>query len=391
MSDKPEQLKTFKTFRDLKTIIPDKKTEPSKQINSPSISSKPSTTRTPSSPSSSSTTSIVSKNKIGNITKIKETSPVRDFQKIPNSITRDALPQGTFKGKSKHVYDYLWSVSRGAIQPTRFIKKSRREIKQGSGLGSMVTVDVAIEHLQLIGLIQVTPAVGSLLGNQYEIFEPDELDFSSPSISSISSLTQKVDILDVPESSISRQTQPIENNNTYTNAKTIFKTLNQDDDNSALAQTVKVLNEAAKKATGKNLTAKDFEALREIAELIITETEIARARTDSVSIYLKLAAENLRRKLYTKRTDPQTKNDSNNRNWSEVGKNQTSTEKYDEQGNYIPKPLDEEGRTEALKILNEYQSWNAPLEESKKFYIPEDWDWLMKNLAADERESERES
>lgn len=383
MSDKSEQTKTFKTFRDLKTITPyNDKNEPQQDSlpstsSSSSITSQPRTTRTPR------YTSTAKKDNSSTSIKIKETSPTRDFQKIPNSITRDALPQGTFKGKSKHVYDYLWSVSRGAIQPTRFIKKSRREIKQGSGLGSMVTVDSAIEHLQMIGLLQVIPAVGSLSGNEYEIFAPDELDFSSSSITSISSrtsLTQKVDELDIPESGISSRTQTIETSSSYEDTKTIFKTLNQDDDDSLLARAIKVLNEAAKKATGKNLTPKDFEALQEIAELIITETEIARSRTSSVSIYLKLAAENLRRKLYTKRVEPKSKNDSKSKNWVEVGKNQPVVDEYDEQGKYIPKPLDEKGREEALQILKDYQSWNAPIEDSERFYVSEDWDWLMKNI-----------
>lgn len=380
MTTKAEPKKTFKTFRDLKTISKSPHDEPLTSTSTPSISSK---TGIPSISSNTSTTSTPKKSSFPNKIQNKETSPVRDFQKIPNSVTRDALPQGTFKGKSKHVYDYLWSVSRGAIQPTRFVKKSRREIKKGSGLGSMVTVDAAIEHLQLIGLLKVTQAVGSLSGNEYEIFAPDEIDLSSPSISSISSktsLTQKVDILANPESSISRETQTVESKDGYNDVKTIFKTLNQEDDESPLAEILKMLNEAAKRATGKDLTAKDFEALKDIVEIIISETDLARTRTHSISVYLKLAAENLRRRLYSKKTEIKIKNVPEEKNWIEVGKNTEQIDEYDEQGNYIPKPLDENDRKEALKILREYQSWDAPVEDSGRFYTPEDWEWLMKNL-----------
>jgi hypothetical protein len=40
-------------------------------------------------------------------------SPVRDFTKVANSITREAIPAGIFKGKSKQLYDYLYSATRG--------------------------------------------------------------------------------------------------------------------------------------------------------------------------------------------------------------------------------------------------------------------------------------
>ena len=39
----------------------------------------------------------------------------------------------------------------------------------------MVTVDAALTHLTKVGLLQISPSVGSLLGNQYEIFAPEEV------------------------------------------------------------------------------------------------------------------------------------------------------------------------------------------------------------------------
>src|ERR671912_69734 len=42
-------------------------------------------------------------------------APKRDFMKVANSITREAVPSGLFTGKSKQLYDYLYSLTRGAI------------------------------------------------------------------------------------------------------------------------------------------------------------------------------------------------------------------------------------------------------------------------------------
>src|SRR5919205_318279 len=35
-------------------------------------------------------------------------APVRDFVRVPNSVVRDALPAGLFKGESKKTYDALY-------------------------------------------------------------------------------------------------------------------------------------------------------------------------------------------------------------------------------------------------------------------------------------------
>lgn len=383
MTNKAETGKTFKTFRDLKTIPKKSDTPPNlpsiSSISSvASISSKTSRTRIPSNTSKSSSTSTAKK---------QETSPARDFQKIPNSVTRDALPQGTFRGKSKHVYDYLWSVSRGAFTPTRFVKKSRREIKQGSGIGSMVTVDAALDHLEAIGLIKVSHAVGSLSGNQYEIFAPDEIDLTNTSISSlpsISSPTQKMDILDYPESSITRVTQIKENNATYNDAKTIFKTLNLIDDDSPLTNALEMLNEAAKRATGRDLTRKDFEGLKEIVEIIIAETDLARTRTHSVSVYLKLASENLRRRLYSKPRPEKGKSDKQS-NWAKVGEFDPGLDLPIEKIEL--EPLTEETRQNALVILRGMLRNNTldDLQSLSQHYTPEDWKWLTEQLKNESR------
>lgn len=126
-----------------------------------------STASTASTAQQTSIPSTTHQNSIPSTSQPKAIAPQRDFQRIPNSVTRMALPEGLFRGKSKQVWDYLWSVSRGAVVPVLAVRRSRRDIKKGSGLGSMVTVDAALEHLQRVGLIKVNSSVGSLSGNEY--------------------------------------------------------------------------------------------------------------------------------------------------------------------------------------------------------------------------------
>jgi hypothetical protein len=275
----------YATFRDLRSVS---KPTPEPESTTPSISSTPSisnTTRTPSKPRISST----------------GIAPERDFQRVPNSITKQAIPSGVFKGKSKQVWDYLWSVSRGAIVPTRIIRKSRKEIKAGSGLGSMVTLDAAIDHLEQVGLISIKPSIGSLLGNQYEVFTPEEASArtpSRPSTSSISSPTQNLDILDTPESSSTRQAQIYDSQATSGHAKTLFKTnTERSDDDAALAGLIASLKQLTKEITGKDLSSTENDRWRELADVLGAELKIAAART-TVSSVPAFLAEHLRRRLW---------------------------------------------------------------------------------------------
>jgi hypothetical protein len=347
------EIKQFKTFRDLKGIS--KENTPS----TTSVTSKSSTTRVPSSTSKPSLSSTASKS---------EVSPIRDFQKIPNSITRDAVPAGMFRGKSKLVYDLLWSKSRGKINPARTVKISRREIKKETAIGSMVTVDAALNHLQSIGLIEVIRAVGSLSGNQYEIYAPDELS-SSPSTSSTSNPTQKMDELDTPENGNTRATQIEENKDSYSTTKTFFKDfLNLDDD---LREILIMLTDASNRTTGKGLTKKDGEALRELIEIIIAETDIARTRTKSVSVYLKFAVENLRRRLYAEKSKGKSTKPF------EPGKNEIN-EPIETTPEPV-EPLDEDIKQTVLKSLRQMvkQNGRESIESFNINYTPEDWNWFM--------------
>ena len=234
--------------------------------------------------------------------KRRAVAPERDFQKIPNSITRSAIPEGIFRGKSKQVWDYLWSITRGAIVPVKFARKSRREIKASSGLGSMVTVDAALQHLESVGLIAVRPAVGSLSGNEYEVFTPEETYTSTSSRASTPStarITQKVDELDVPESSSTSTTQLAENSGSYRPPNTSFKTKDINTDDEAFAEFAAAVRKTAKEITGKEPSKAEATRWAEVAEVLMTELRIAAGRT-TVSSVPSFLAEHLRRRLWKK-------------------------------------------------------------------------------------------
>jgi hypothetical protein len=276
-------------------------------------------------------------------------SPLKDFQKVPNSVVRIALADRFFKGKSKFVWDYLWSVSRGAIKPSRVVRKSRKEIKAGSGIGSMVTVDAALAHLEEVGLIVKRAAVGSLNGNEYEVFTPEEAlarkmaesgarelvaetSPSSPSTSSTSSSsspTQKLDHLDVLLSSTSSTTQLLEKNDIYGLAKTFLKT-SDDDDTHTMSGFVREMENAVKKILGANPpdTAEERARWQAVGKLLADELIAAAGKTDAVSSIPAFLNAHLRRKLTARedrgtfesgRTRGGTEQERTAANWTDKG------------------------------------------------------------------------
>jgi hypothetical protein len=269
----------YKTFRDLRSVSKESvKEETPSTLSTPSTPSKPSISSTPSKPRTPSTA----------------IAPERDFQRVPNSVTREAMPQGLFRGKSKQVYDYLYHQTRGAMTPKRSVRKSRKEILRGSGLGSMVTVDAAIDHLRTVGLLAVRPAVGSLIGNEYEVFTPEETTTRIPSTTSTTSLTQKVDNLVVPESGSTSTTQTLDSTGNYGTSKTKIKDKDHIDDDAALAL-LESLRQAERDVTGKN--SSNSSQWKELADVLIAELRIASGRT-TVSNVPAFLAEHLRRRLW---------------------------------------------------------------------------------------------
>jgi hypothetical protein len=166
----------------------------------------------------------------------------------------------------------------------------------------MVTVDGALEHLKTVGLIAVRPEIGSLIGNEYEVFTPEETSTSissTPSISSSTRITQKVDILDILDSSISSTTQLVENAGTWGPPNTSLKTKDINTDDEAFAEFAAAVRKTAKEITGKEPSKAEAARWAEVAEVLMTELKIAAGRTNVSSVPAFLA-EHLRRRLWKK-------------------------------------------------------------------------------------------
>lgn len=320
-------------------------------------------------------------------------APTRDFTKVANSIVRDAVPGGLFIGKSKQIYDFLYSLTRGAVVPKRSIRVTKSTLMKGAGIGSERTLLKNLAHLKEVGLIRITEYEGQHAGNEYETLLPEEaglMALTTPtpptpvqSPDSHYSL-QKVGTLPTVETEVGRVSLVIENKDSYTDAKTLFKDFLKIDDE--MFQTIRnsfgKLDQAAKKITGKNLSKKDFEALNEIFQIIIDETEIARNRTDSVSVYLKFAEENLRRRLYPKtksEKSPSKDRKGETKDWVNVGADSLTEESF-ELGEV--EPLTAELRNNALQMLKGIVRDNGveALESLQTNYTAEDFNWLKSEL-----------
>jgi hypothetical protein len=273
-------------------------------------------TSTTSSPSSTSTAApFFQTEKPSYTTALQPVSPLRDFQKVPNSLTRDALPAGVFRGKSKQVYDYLWAISRGAINPSRTVRCSRKQIMRGSGIGSLVTVDAALLHLEIVGLVNKLSAVGAYEGNEYEIFTFEEIAASSTSTPrttntsstiSLTSNTQNLVALEQPQDDTSSIGQVSEISSTYSIPKTNIKTIEKIDDEPAAAfsELIKILAEATENLTGKKTTIGDKHKWRHVAEILVAQLEIISSRT-AISNAPAILAEHLHRLLNSRRAQEQ--------------------------------------------------------------------------------------
>lgn len=107
------------------------------------------------------------------------------------------------KGNALVVWRYLRGVALTTEIPTKCFQVSRREIKEGTGIGSMNTIDTAIESLEAYGLLLRHPEPGSNDGHQYELLTLDESP--APLISAMTitdSLRRLADSLEQRASSI---------------------------------------------------------------------------------------------------------------------------------------------------------------------------------------------
>lgn len=239
-------------------------------------------------------------------------APDRDFGRVANSITRDALPAGAFPGSSKKIYDVLYHRSRAAVTPVRSVRATRRELMTWTGIKDVKTVNAHVKKLIDAGLIIRTKLAGEHEGSIYEVLLPEE-------VNQYQTQTRTRPVPDpyqggtgaVPESNqktVSDQYQktvragsgnPIDSIDTSGAPKTSFKTKDEKLDDEALALFAAAMGKATLDLTGKSLSPSEAQRWAEVADVLVTELRIAAGRT-TVSSVPAFLAEHLRRRLFKK-------------------------------------------------------------------------------------------
>jgi hypothetical protein len=237
-------------------------------------------------------------------------APERDYAKVANSIVREVVAGGYFTGKSKQLYDFLYSRTRGAIVPTRSVRITKPKLMQGSGIGSERTLLKNIAHLKAIRLLEVFVTDGEHGGNEYQVFLPEEVELPTSrtpptpptSVTAQQGHHAQPEVGGVPsvESAVRGVGSSSMESNTSSEPKTLYKTnTERDDDDAALADLYAVLKAVAIEVTGKGLSPAERERWRELGEVLATELKIAAART-TVSSAPSFLTEHLRRRLWKK-------------------------------------------------------------------------------------------
>lgn len=229
-------------------------------------------------------------------TRESSVAPMRDFAKVANSIVRDVVPTGLFTGKSKQLYDYLYSLTRGAIQPSRSVSLTKVRLMVGAGIGSEVTLRANLAKLKTLGLIDEDVIPGTHGGNQYTIYLPEEAQGRGSTPSRASSTSQNLDPVPPLDPTPSRASLIVDSVASSGDSKTLIKTKEENsDDDAGARRLVAKLIEAERELTGKVSTG--GERWEELAELLIAELRIAAART-TVSNVPAFLTEHLRRRLW---------------------------------------------------------------------------------------------
>lgn len=78
------------------------------------------------------------------------------------------------KGSTLAVWRYLLSIADRTDPPTRRFQVSRKEIQEGSGIGSLNTVDNALEELESYNLLSRYPSPGDNEGQVFELMTLDK-------------------------------------------------------------------------------------------------------------------------------------------------------------------------------------------------------------------------
>jgi hypothetical protein len=247
-------------------------------------------------------------------------APMRDFMKVANSIGRQAVPAGLFTGKSKQLYDCLYSMTRGAIVASRTVRISRPKLMKKAFIGSRVTFDANISRLLSVGLITVKQIPGEHEGNEYTIYLPEEIgnaltghtgqtSHTTPtSMGTPSSSTSYAHNLGSPDSLENSHTRPGANDAEsalYNAPKTFFKTINTIDDE-VFGELTTALKTAVVRIQGSPPAATPAEKNQWglLGEVLIAELLEAAGRSQMISSVPAFFAEHLRRRFSRPAGDP---------------------------------------------------------------------------------------
>lgn len=235
-----------------------------------------------------------------------DTAPKRDFAKVANSISRDALPAGLFKGTSKKLYDALYQRTRGAIVPTREIQARQGDLMEWARM-SHNTLRTHLRHLQMVGLVVRKWELGDNAGATYEVFIPDELTPSYHPLLPPPTTNQNLVGASSQNLLVGGGGQVDVKSITSENPKTSTKTNTNDDEGGkrkdeflAFDSFVNAMTEATWEVTGKAPNASEQDKWREVADIITAELKTAASKTSTVSCVPAFLATHLRRRLASK-------------------------------------------------------------------------------------------
>lgn len=303
-------------------------------------------------------------------------APEKDFTKVANSIAREAVPSGLFKGMSKNTYDALYLKTRGAINPVRSIRATKPDLMRWAGI-SDVTLDRHLKYLRTVGLIRVEFIIGSHEGNLYEVRIPEELEEiqtnpTNPTNPTNHNIPTNVGYHIPTNIGYVGWGNTVEDKQLKDAPKTSLKT-NTENDDEPFGEMNDVLINICQKVSGKTPQKGDRAKWKELAELLSMELEIAATRTNSISSVPAFLTEHLRRRLNSKTDMPKSKISKS----LPMGKTQPA-----EVESFVAEPLTNESREVVLKTFKDYvekgqRDFVLSFEET---YTKEDWLFLMENL-----------
>jgi hypothetical protein len=233
-----------------------------------------------------------------------DAAPTRDFTRAANSIVRDAIPAGVFTGKGKHLYDYLYSQTRGAVTPMRSARIPTEKVMAGAGM-TRNTFRFHLERLCNSGLIEVEQRPGEHGGNIYTVILPEEAGLKRGhrghrgERSHPADTGENLPLVQGSEVDPSNPGLSHAKSDSYSDLKTLYNTKDVNTDDEAFAGFAASMKKAAKEITGKEPPTGEAVRWEELAEVLVTELKIAAGRT-TVSSVPAFLAEHLRRRLWKK-------------------------------------------------------------------------------------------